>query len=63
MNARIEHLFKQAGGYVEDDNGQLLTYTQDLDVLKFAELIVQECGNFTDPISCNLMFIHFGVDE
>lgn len=42
MNSRIEQLFKQAGGYVENDNGQLLTYTQDLDVEKFAELIVAD---------------------
>jgi hypothetical protein len=60
MNARIEYLFKHAGGYVEYDKGQILTYTQDLDVEKFAELIVRECGNFTDAITRNLMFLHFG---
>ncbi len=61
MNARIEHLFKQAGGYVEvDDRGNYFTYTSELDVELFARLIVRECGNFTDPITRNLMFLHFG---
>ena len=30
---------------------------------KFAELIIKECGNFTDPITRRLLFKHFGVEE
>jgi hypothetical protein len=70
MNARIEYLFKHAGGYVEyDDNGQILTYTQDLDVEKFAELIVLECSELCytshledgDAHAMNILD-HFDID-
>ena len=30
---------------------------------KFAQLIVQACGSFTDPVTRNLMMKHFGVEE
>ena len=30
---------------------------------KFALLIVQACGSFTDPVTRNLMMKHFGVEE
>jgi hypothetical protein len=45
MNERIKTLFIQAGGGVEEENGNLWTYSEDLDPKEFAELIVQECIN------------------
>jgi hypothetical protein len=42
------------GDYYEFDSEELQ---------KFAELIIRECGNFTDPVTRNLMLKHFGVDE
>jgi hypothetical protein len=29
---------------------------------KFAELLIEECGDFTDKITRNLMKKHFGVE-
>ena len=38
MNERIKTLFIQAGGGVEEENGNLWTYCEDLDPEKFAQL-------------------------
>jgi hypothetical protein len=38
MNERIKTLFIQAGGGVEEENGNLWTYSEDLDPEKFAQL-------------------------
>ena len=43
MNERIKTLFIQAGGGVEEENGNLWTYCEDLDPEKFAQLMVKEC--------------------
>ena len=43
MNERIKTLFIQAGGGIEEENGNLWTYCDDLDPEKFAQLIVKEC--------------------
>ena len=43
MNERIKTLFIQAGGGVEEENGNLWTYSEDLDPEKFAQLVVKEC--------------------
>ena len=43
MNERIKTLFIQAGGGVEEENGNLWTYSEDLDPEKFAQLMVKEC--------------------
>ena len=43
MNERIKTLFIQAGGGVEEENGNLWTYSDDLDPEKFAQLVVKEC--------------------
>ena len=45
MNERIKTLFIQAGGGVEEENGNLWTYSDDLDPEKFAQLVVKECLN------------------
>ena len=43
MNERIKTLFIQAGGGVEEENGNLWTYSDDLDPEKFAQLVVKDC--------------------
>ena len=76
MNDRIKALFIQAGGTVEEDNGNLWTYSDDLDPELFAQLVVRECANIADTersnsVGCgyitktNGMRIkeHFGVKE
>ena len=42
MNERIKTLFIQAGGGIEEENGNLWTYCEDLDPEKFAQLVVKE---------------------
>ena len=32
-------------------------------ILSFAKSIIDECGNFTDPITRGFMKKHFGVEE
>jgi hypothetical protein len=44
MNEMIKTLFIQAGGGVEEENGNLWTYCEDLDPEKFAQLVVRECA-------------------
>jgi len=48
MNERIKNLFIQAGGHVEEENGYLWTYNEDLDPELFAELLIQECATLCD---------------
>ena len=43
MNERIKTLFIQAGGGIEEENGNLWTYSDDLDPEKFAQLVVKDC--------------------
>jgi hypothetical protein len=43
MNEIIKNLFIQAGGSVEEENGNLWTYSDDLDPELFAQLVVREC--------------------
>jgi uncharacterized protein YjbJ (UPF0337 family) len=45
MNDRIKALFIQAGGGIEEENGNLWTYSDDLDPELFAQLVVRECIN------------------
>ena len=45
MNDHIKALFIQAGGSVEEENGNLWTYSDDLDPELFAQLVVRECVN------------------
>ncbi len=44
MNEIIKALFIQAGGSVEEENGNLWTYSDDLDPELFAQLVVRECA-------------------
>jgi hypothetical protein len=44
MNKTIKTLFIQAGGSVEEENGNLWTYCEDLDPEKFAQLVIKECA-------------------
>ena len=69
MNERIKTLFIQAGGGVEEENGNLWTYSEDLDPEKFAQLVVRECADvatinahqWASPGTYVLK--HFGVKE
>jgi hypothetical protein len=74
MNERIKTLFIQAGGGVEEENGNLWTYSDDLDPEKFAQLIVRDLidsmikryGDDDElPIQEIEFFVkqHFGVKE
>lgn len=62
MNHRIKHISTQAGNYADVQTQQCgefyPVYTE-----KFVELVVKECGNFTDPVTRRLMLQHFGVKE
>ncbi len=58
MNELIEKLAQQAFGTAIDTD-PILVYEAE----KFAELLVKECGKFTDPVTRNLMMKHFGVEE
>lgn len=48
MNERIKELAKQAGAKVMERSGRTDYGTLDLDVEKFAELIVRECSYVAD---------------
>lgn len=55
MNEQIEKIYGLAcinAGYL-DEKG----FCE-----QFARMIVQACGDFTDPVTRNLMMKHFGVD-
>ena len=66
MNELIKELAEQAtikGEYYPAGCNGYPEYRYDFDKEKFAQLIVRACGDFTDPITCNLMMKHFGVEE
>ena len=67
MNERIKTLFIQAGGSVEEENGNLWTYSDDLDPEKFALSVVRECANIADTAepykAYDLIKQRFGVKE
>ena len=69
MNEIIKNLFIQAGGAIEEENGNLWTYSDDLDPELFAQLIVRECANIA-TINAHqwaspgtYILKHFGVKE
>ena len=69
MNEIIKALFIQAGGSVEEENGNLWTYSDDLDPELFAQLVVRECANIA-TINAHqwaspgtYILNHFGVTE
>jgi hypothetical protein len=67
MNEIIKNLFIQAGGSIEEENGNLWTYSDDLDPELFAQLVVRECANIADTAepykAYDLIKKHFGVKE
>ena len=67
MNDHIKALFIQAGGGVEEENGNLWTYSDDLDPELFAQLVVRECANIADTAepykAYDLIKQRFGVKE
>ena len=69
MNERIKTLFIQAGGGIEEENGNLWTYCEDLDPEKFALSVVKECIDIADEYDgagstiVSRIEKHFGVEE
>ena len=69
MNERIKTLFIQAGGGIEEENGNLWTYCEDLDPEKFALSVVKECIDIADEYDgagstiVSRIEKHFGVKE
>jgi hypothetical protein len=69
MNERIKTLFIKAGGGIEEENGNLWTYSEDLDPKEFAKLIVRECAKRVDYWETRQgehsddLLKHFGVEE
>ena len=63
MNDRIKALFIQAGGSVEEENGNLWTYSDDLDPEKFALSVVRECAEMVRKNNYQFMSNeqHYGV--
>jgi hypothetical protein len=73
MNERIRELAEQAGATTMQRSGWIDYGTLDLDVEKFAELIVRECSNLPfkstgevttiGEIAVSVMILkHFGVE-
>ena len=63
MNEIIKNLFIQAGGSVEEENGNLWTYSDDLDPELFAQLVVRECAKLNKHQSYELMGVITDVEE
>jgi hypothetical protein len=62
MNERIKQLAIEAGMIVGEANGFDMTRLMPKEV-KFAELIVRECAQFTDSDIRKFILKHFGVEE
>ena len=66
MNKTIKRLFKAAGGAIEIDDvtQDEWTFTENLDVEKFARLIVEECQTpFNDEDAVTGLFIKQVLSE
>ena len=79
MNAEVLQLFRQAGGTVSVSEDAILTYTDNFDPAKFADLIIEEItetclrmqlGNQYTPEELlfqtkyrKIIKEHFGVEE
>ena len=59
MNELIQKLAEDAG---LDARTMGVSHTEQW-MTKLAELIVKACGDFTDPVTRNLMMKYFGVEE
>lgn len=68
MNGELLQLFRQAGGTISVSEDEILTYTDNFDPAKFAELIVMECADIAtinqhQPMSPgSYVRKHFGVE-
>jgi hypothetical protein len=65
MNNRIEEIAKDAELNVDDDgeiNSAFCGSANDR-YCKFAELIIEECSQFTDKNSRVFLFKHFGIEQ
>ena len=65
MNERIKQLIAQAKFIAEETINRQISSNLELNTFaeKFAQLIIRACGDFTDPITRNLMMKNFGVEE
>jgi hypothetical protein len=51
MNRNIKRIFEMAGGFIEESENEVLTYTEHFDVERFAKLLITDaihvggCGN------------------
>ena len=64
MNKVIKALFIQAGGTVEEENGNLWTYSDNFDPEKFGQLVLRECINACgSDFGTEYIKKHFGVKE
>ena len=59
MNEKIKELVDQSGLYIAYDNRAVTNGEIEF----FAQMLVKECSNFTDPITRNLMLKHFGIES
>lgn len=57
MNDHLKELYYKA----HDTSDVEGSFPQYFSASKFAALIIKECGNFTDPVTRDLMFKHFGI--
>jgi hypothetical protein len=61
MNQQLEDLMYRAGLTADGCWDQLDQYDRDA-IVRLVELVVRACGDFTDPVTRNLMMKHFGVE-
>lgn len=61
MNNKIKQYWEQGTETVVPRDGDYSSVSSD-QIKKFAELIVKECAEFTDPGMKVFLFKHFGID-
>lgn len=59
MNKHIKELIDQC----TDGGAPQIGLDPWFNEIQFAELLIRACGDFTDPITRNIMFKHFGITD
>jgi len=64
MNERVVNLFEQAGGSIRIDEvtKDEWTYTENLDVEKFAQSLIRECARVASGVDGKIVLDWFGLD-
>ena len=62
MNKKIKDLMIESGAYDHYEINEGVN-GDELPMVKFAELIVRECAEFTHPVTRKFIMEHFGVEE